>query len=224
VGRTAAKEKFPDIPYFDVRFASVWTLWDEKITILNKEELAAAALSRKPIKVEKKFKTELNELARVDHIGPFWHLFVTHWQSQSFPKLQDTHHLMRDGIQPRWEDPANVRGGRFTFRMPKNQAWRLFTVLVAECVGGELQMKCCTNPGDSICGVTISARPTDDLIIIWNANKGNDSLERVMHNGAETFQWIAHFIDYVKALVPHNTTAPISAFYKPNAAHKEFHL
>ena len=54
-------------------------------------------------------------------------------------RLRDSVHVFKKTVKPVWEDPRNVRGGSWTFRMNKNvslQAWARFQVMA---IGETLQ-------------------------------------------------------------------------------------
>lgn len=64
-------------------------------------------------------------------IKPFWEVF------NQFPlgamKMKDSVHLFKRGVKPVWEDPRNITGGSWTFRVPKAQTkefWKETLLLV----------------------------------------------------------------------------------------------
>ena len=73
--------------------------------------------------------------------------------------------LMRDGINPTWEDPANVNGGCFSFKIPnKNIAkiWRdMVKVLTGETISNDQKFLVNVN------GLTISPKRSFCILKIW---------------------------------------------------------
>lgn len=79
--------------------------------------------------------------------------------------------LMRDGILPIWEDPANLRGGCFSFKIMKpevNDAWfqicslMLGEQLVHQNVRGELWSQ--------VTGIAITPKRSYCVVRIWIAD------------------------------------------------------
>lgn len=64
---------------------------------------------------------------------PFWETL------NSFPleklQLRDSVHFFKRGVKPVWEDPRNVKGGAWTFRVPKAQAAEFWKEMLMMAVG-----------------------------------------------------------------------------------------
>lgn len=132
-------------------------------------------------------------------IKPFWEVF------NQFPlaalKMKDSVHFFKRGVKPVWEDPRNISGGSWTFRVPKDKSeefWKETLLLaVGEQFADVIQAResnqptvtCRTliHPGDDLCGVSMSVRFNSNLITIWNrdgsAQKSIDGILTVMLNG-----------------------------------------
>ncbi|KAI4155068.1 MAG: hypothetical protein LQ340_001247 [Diploschistes diacapsis] len=81
-------------------------------------------------------------------------------------KMKDSVHFFKRGVKPIWEDPRNVKGGAWTFRVPKDkseQTWKEFLLLAV----GE-QFADVIQPKDDLCGLSLSIRFNSNLITIWN--------------------------------------------------------
>jgi len=72
--------------------------------------------------------------------------------------INSTYHIFRKGIKPMWEDPKNVKGGKWVMQMPRGERnikrtdeWWLYTVLaiVGETMGED---------GVEVCGAVVSIR------------------------------------------------------------------
>eukprot|EP01125_Pyxidicula_operculata_P021010 TRINITY_DN792_c0_g1_i1.p1 TRINITY_DN792_c0_g1~~TRINITY_DN792_c0_g1_i1.p1 ORF type:complete len:209 (-),score=22.64 TRINITY_DN792_c0_g1_i1:348-974(-) len=79
------------------------------------------------------------------------------------------YHLFKEGIEPKWEDPANAKGGKWTVTFKKsdtlNDYW-LYTVLA--CIG------CVFDDDDHICGAVVSLRKGGHKINLWTKD-ANDA-------------------------------------------------
>lgn len=54
-------------------------------------------------------------------------------------RLRDTVHIFRKGVKPVWEDPANLGGGCWKFRVPKTKAQAFFHEIAILCMANEFQ-------------------------------------------------------------------------------------
>ena len=64
----------------------------------------------------------------------------TFWQVlNNYPlerlSMKDSVHFFKRGVKPVWEDPRNVKGGSWTFRVPKDRSQRFWTELLVLAVG-----------------------------------------------------------------------------------------
>ena len=66
-------------------------------------------------------------------IKPFWEVF------NQFPldklKMKDSVHFFKRGVKPVWEDPRNINGGSWTFRVPKAQSQEFWKETLLFAVG-----------------------------------------------------------------------------------------
>ena len=87
--------------------------------------------------------------------------------------------LMREGINPMWEDPMNKRGGMWSYKIPKREGNSLksdvvWKKLIAACIGETLTK----DPKDMklINGLSISPKLDNCIFKIWNNDsKKNDA-------------------------------------------------
>ena len=103
-------------------------------------------------------------------VKPFWEVL------NSFPlgrlQLKDSVHFFKRGVKPVWEDPRNVKGGAWTFRVPKALAEDFWKEVLMMAVGE--QFADVIEPGDDLCGLSLSVRFNNNLISIWNRNGANE--------------------------------------------------
>lgn len=80
-------------------------------------------------------------------------------------------HLFKEGIEPKWEDPCNERGGKWILAMPRayretrlDDFW-LRTVL--STIGENFMHS------EEVCGCVISMRKSQDKIAVWTTDAEN---------------------------------------------------
>ena len=61
-----------------------------------------------------------------------------------------------DGIKPMWEDEANLHGGRWTLRVAKGYANKLWEDLILAFIGEQFTDE------NEICGIIVSVRNNGD--------------------------------------------------------------
>lgn len=66
-------------------------------------------------------------------LKPFWEAF------NRFPlnalKMKDSVHFFKRGVRPVWEDPRNLNGGSWTFRIPKDKSEQFWMEALLLAVG-----------------------------------------------------------------------------------------
>lgn len=84
--------------------------------------------------------------------------------------------IMRDGIKPMWEDPKNVKGGCFSYKINNKTAVSIWKNLSYSLVGETLTEN--INVKKVINGITISPKKNFCIIKIWlsNCNYQNPSI------------------------------------------------
>jgi len=81
--------------------------------------------------------------------------------------------LMRKGVSPLWEDPSNINGGCFSYKVVNKYVYDVWKSMVYSLCGGTL---CVDNKNSCfINGITISPKKNFCIIKIWlNTNKIQD--------------------------------------------------
>jgi hypothetical protein len=74
--------------------------------------------------------------------------------------------LMRDGIFPQWEDPANAKGGFWSFKVPKRCANEVWCQLSAAFCGNTLMRD--SSLMKQITGISCSPKISNCVMKIWN--------------------------------------------------------
>ena len=72
-------------------------------------------------------------LENIITLKPFWEAY------NRFPldalKMKDSVHFFKRGVKPVWEDPRNVKGGAWTFRVPKEKSEQTWKEVLLLAVG-----------------------------------------------------------------------------------------
>eukprot|EP00111_Clytia_hemisphaerica_P024145 TCONS_00071184-protein len=111
---------------------------------------------------------------------------------------------MRDDRRPLWEDEANIKGGYWKMRCPKNKTPLVWKELLLALIGE--QFKDLISEADMIVGASVSIRDRDDILQIWNNRSVEASDAKVIKKLGE--------------LVPGLDVS--GAFYKAHQAHENF--
>ena len=78
--------------------------------------------------------------------------------------------IMREGVQPIWEDAANSHGGKWSVKLRKGLATHLWEDLVLALIGEEAD-----GAAADVCGAVLSVRFHDDSIALWNRSADDDA-------------------------------------------------
>lgn len=115
-----------------------------------------------------------DHLKRITSFGTvedFWRVFNNLKPASSLAQGSN-YHIFKEHIEPKWEDPANARGGKWTVTIPPksrnsalDQMW-LFTVLA--CIGETFDSP------DDVCGLVVSVRKAGDRVQIWTKDANNE--------------------------------------------------
>ncbi|KAF2742058.1 translation initiation factor eIF4e [Sporormia fimetaria CBS 119925] len=141
--------------------------------------------------------------------------FYQHFNNIPLSKLtlRDSIHLFHAGVKPLWEDPRNVRGGAYYFRVSKDVAEQFWLEICLFAVGDVLQGAVETKResfNDDICGISYSVRWNAVQIAIWNRDAENEA-------GKEKL--LAVILD---KLSPELQPKKDSYWYKAHKEHKGF--
>jgi len=106
----------------------------------------------------------LKKITTFSTVEDFWRVFNNLKPASSLAQGSN-YHIFKEHIEPKWEDAANSKGGKWTVSVPpKNrgtsldQMW-LWAVLA--CIGETF-----LSP-DDVCGVVVSVRKAGDRVQIW---------------------------------------------------------
>jgi len=113
----------------------------------------------------------LRTITTFDTVEDFWRVFNNLKPASTLPQGSN-YHIFKEHIEPKWEDTANARGGKWTVSIPPksrasslDQMW-LWTVLA--CIGETV-----LSP-DDVCGIVVSVRKAGDRVQIWTKDATNE--------------------------------------------------
>ena len=111
----------------------------------------------------------LTQLPAFGTVEGFWSVYSHMCRPNSLEGSVDVM-LMREGVQPLWEDAANAKGGKWAVKLRKGLATHLWEDLVLALVGEQAG-----DGGGDVCGAVLSVRFHDDTIALWNRNADDDA-------------------------------------------------
>lgn len=126
-------------------FHNYWVLWSHEINDLDYSLKSYHIL----------WETN-NMLDFLRHINRF---AEDEWSARMF-------FFMRKGITPRYEDPKNMRGGSWSFRVNKNYSYTSWISLCIQCMGECLVEKWAEM--QRINGISLSPKNNTTTVRIWN--------------------------------------------------------
>lgn len=113
----------------------------------------------------------LRKITTFDTVEDFWRVFNNLKPASTLPQGSN-YHIFKEHIEPKWEDAANARGGKWTVSVPPksrgtnlDQMW-LWTVLA--CIGETIRAP------DDVCGLVVSVRKAGDRVQIWTKDAHNE--------------------------------------------------
>mmetsp|Transcript_6077 Transcript_6077/g.10428 ORF Transcript_6077/g.10428 Transcript_6077/m.10428 type:complete len:197 (+) Transcript_6077:116-706(+) len=155
---------------------------------------------------EGEWDDNMNVIFKFKTVEDFWGMY----NNVKTPSILDSgynYRLFRSNIEPKWEDPANANGGRWTITVAQSgrktlidQYW-LKTVL--SCIGERL------DDDNQICGIVVSVRKAQDKISLWTRNRKDTNTTKLIGRRLKaelelpeniTIQYYAHFGNAKQAL------------------------
>ena len=127
----------------------------------------------------------------INNISDFWKLY------NNFDKIggitSKHFFIMKNDITPLWEDPNNINGGCWSFKIQEEYGDEMWVDLSIYLVCNQL----CPTIADDIIGLSICLKKNNSIIIkIWNKNSKNNSLklinETILKKWGTDLIYIAH--------------------------------
>ena len=151
-----------------------WAFWHDRQEPQPPQSTRSSTSANETTAADQKcsnnYEERLEQLAEISDVRQFWSVF-NNFDIARLP-TRDSVHLFHKGVKPVWEDPRNLRGGSWTFRIPKQYAVEFWRDVCLMAIGETLQAAV-EDPSrqtflDDICGVSVSVRFNAMLIQIWN--------------------------------------------------------
>lgn len=117
------------------------------------------------------------------HVGKFRTIddFSAYYKQLQFDhNYQGMFFLMRCNIKPTWEDPANIRGGCWSFKISLEHFYDVWKHLSILMVGESL----CTIPL-LINGISVSPKRGFCIVKIWNHDSKHDNMDLLRVSGVD---------------------------------------
>lgn len=131
------------------------------------------------------------KIYEIKTISDFWR-FYNNWDKVG--GVTSKHFfLMRHDVTPIWEDPVNINGGCWSFKVHEEQAEDLWEDLSLYLVSNNL----CPSITDEIVGISICLKKNNNTVVkIWNRISKNSSLklinESILKKWGMDIIYIAH--------------------------------
>lgn len=140
-----------------------WTLWYDNSASARKNRFAS-------------WDENLTELMTFGTVEEFWALFNNILEPSNLA-ASSNYHLFKEGIAPKWEDPANSEGGKWVLMNPPSYKERLdqywiHTVLTVIGEGFDAELS------EDIAGLVLSTRRQADRISMWTKTSADEPLQK----------------------------------------------
>jgi len=87
--------------------------------------------------------------------------------------------LFKKGVEPKWEDPKNEKGGKWTALIPRAKPLdTMWLWLMLACIGEVLE----DEGEEQICGCVVNIRKGQDKLGLWTSDESNDAVILKMGN------------------------------------------
>jgi len=136
---------------------SSWTLWYDSQLSQGKKPSAT------------QWGDNIRDVYSVSSVEEFWRLYNNVTLPSQLP-LGCSYNWFKKGIEPKWEDPSNEKGGRWTIIINKNKAHldKMWLWLLLACVGEQLD-----DDQNQICGAVVNIRKGGDKLCLWTKDAEN---------------------------------------------------
>jgi hypothetical protein len=135
--------------------------------------------------------TGFKQLYKINNVQTFWK-FYNNWDKLG--GITNKHFfIMKSNVTPIWEDPININGGCWSFKIHEDNAYDLWEELSLHLMCGSL----CPNIHNEIMGLSVCLKKNSNIVIkIWNNNSKNNTLklinESILKKWGTDIIYIAH--------------------------------
>jgi len=124
------------------------------------------------------YESSIKEIATVSTVEEFWTIYDWLNRPNDLPNTTDFH-FFRKGIKPTWEDPENIKGGKWLIRLKKGLASRYWEEIMLAMVGQQFH----GIPSEEINGAVVSIRYSEDIISVWNRTAHDRDITEKIRDG-----------------------------------------
>mmetsp|Transcript_16491 Transcript_16491/g.35827 ORF Transcript_16491/g.35827 Transcript_16491/m.35827 type:complete len:205 (-) Transcript_16491:371-985(-) len=128
-------------------------------------------------KTTKNYGNTLRELGRFSTVEDFWALFNNLVEPSKLAP-QTSYQLFKGGIEPKWEDPRNELGGKWTIPLPReppqmlDDQWLRSALML---IGDILPEK----ESDDVAGLIVQNRKSrEHRLMMWTQTSGDHDLQK----------------------------------------------
>jgi len=119
---------------------------------------------------EESYEKSIKKATTFNTAEQFWSSYSHLLRPSDVTNTSLTFHLFREGIVPVWEDEANRAGGKWTIRLKKGVASRIWEDIVLAVIGDRFGG---VAPSDEVCGVVLALKFNEDVLSVWNKTSAN---------------------------------------------------
>lgn len=136
--------------------------------------------------------SSFKKITNIDNALTFWKIF-NNWEILT-AKIDKNFFFMKEGVNPIWEDPLNINGGCWSFKIHEKNYGELWEYLSILLVTEEI------TDNDDIVGLSLCSKKNNFVVIkIWNTNSKNNSLlclnKQILNKWGTDIIYIAHMPD-----------------------------
>jgi len=117
----------------------------------------------------------LKQVVDFDTVEDFWRVYNNILPASGL-EHGSNYHLFKVGIEPKWECPANSKGGQWVVVVPSKQRGerldKLWLYAVLACIGEAFEEE------DEICGCVVSVRKAQNRVAIWTKTASREAVVR----------------------------------------------
>jgi len=150
--------QIPFDPTFKHPLRNVWTLFYDS-------ELSGG-------KRPQEWGSNIKKVLSFSSVEDFWRLY-NNIAPPSFLSQGCTYNVFKEGIQPKWEDSANEKGGKWTLLLKNTEKkeldklWQwLLLAAIGEMLEDEVQNK--------VCGVVVNLRKGQNKLSLWTRDADHE--------------------------------------------------
>jgi len=125
----------------------------------------------------------IKEIFTFSTVEDFWRMY-NNIAPPSQLSLGCNYNLFQKGIEPKWEDVANAKGGKWTLIVPKNKSTsvreldKLWLWLMLACIGEIID-----EDFDQVCGCVVNVRKQQDKLCLWTKDaEASDVILKIGQN------------------------------------------